>query len=142
MTFHANWNWRQIAWPVKSCFWEKCFKMSSAENFTLSAKRSSHLFIFLLSWSYHFICTAHIITNTCLYSFDPLKPHFYIVKLGFTGVYIIFHISAQKHRLWVLVRTASSTDNLCFQQKYEKYQNFLSENFHFFFCGKIFSIFE
>ena len=27
----------------------------------------------------------------------PLKPHFYIVKLGFTGVYIIFLISAQKH---------------------------------------------
>ena len=46
------------------------------------------------------------ITKTCLYNFDPLKPHFYIVKLGFTGVYIIFLISAQKHRLWVLVRTA------------------------------------
>ena len=29
-----------------------------------------------------------------------LKPHFYIVKLGFTGVYIIFLISAKKHRLW------------------------------------------
>ena len=25
-----------------------------------------------------------------LYNFDPLKPHFYIVKLGFTGVYIVF----------------------------------------------------
>ena len=36
-----------------------------------------------------------IITKTCLYNFDPLKPHFYIVKLGFTGVYIIFLISAQ-----------------------------------------------
>ena len=47
------------------------------------------------------------IMKTCLYNFDPLKPHFYIVKLGFTGVYIIFLISAQKHRLWVLVRTAS-----------------------------------
>ena len=45
--------------------------------------------------------------ETCLYNFDPLKPHFYTVKLGFTGVYIIFLISAQKHRLWVLVRTAS-----------------------------------
>ena len=75
------------------------------------------------------------ITKTRLYSFDPLKPHFYIGKLGFTGVYIIFLISAQKHRLWVLVRTASaeavltSTHNLCFKQKYEKYQSFLSENF-------------
>ena len=27
------------------------------------------------------------ITRTSLYNFDPLKPHFYIVKLGFTGVY-------------------------------------------------------
>ena len=35
------------------------------------------------------------VTKTCLYNFDPLKPHFYIVKLGFTGVYIIFLISAQ-----------------------------------------------
>ena len=25
---------------------------------------------------------------------------FYIAKLGFTGVFIIFLISAQKHRLW------------------------------------------
>ena len=47
------------------------------------------------------------ITKTCLYYFDPLKPYFYILKLGFTGVYIIFFISAQKHSLWVLVRTAS-----------------------------------
>ena len=37
------------------------------------------------------------ITETCLHNFDPIKPHFYIVKLGFTGVYIIFLISAQKH---------------------------------------------
>ena len=34
------------------------------------------------------------ITKTCLYNFDPIKPHFYMVKLGFTGVYIIFLISA------------------------------------------------
>ena len=40
------------------------------------------------------------ITKTCLYNFDPLKPHFYIIKLGFTRVYIIFRISAQKHKLW------------------------------------------
>ena len=43
-----------------------------------------------------------------LYSFDPLKPHFYTLKLGFTGLYINFLFSAQNHRLWVLVRTASS----------------------------------
>ena len=47
-----------------------------------------------------------------------IKPHFYIVNLGFTGVYIIFLISAQKHRLWVLVRTEAvltNTHNLCFE---------------------------
>ena len=81
------------------------------------------------------------ITKTYLYNSDPLKPHFYIAKLGFTGVYIIFLISAQKHRLWVLVRTASSnrlgeavltsTHDLCFEQTYIKYQNFSSENVHF-----------
>ena len=38
------------------------------------------------------MCTM---TKICLYNFDLLKPHFYIVKLGFTGVYIIFLISAQ-----------------------------------------------
>ena len=80
------------------------------------------------------------ITKTHLYNFDPLKPPFYNVKLDFTGVYIISLISAQKHRLWVFVRTASnavltSTYNLCFEQKY------VSENFQFF-CGEIFNIFE
>ena len=47
------------------------------------------------------------ITKTYLYNFDPLKPHFYIVKLGFTGVYNIILFLVKKHRLWVLVRTAS-----------------------------------
>ena len=36
------------------------------------------------------------ITKTCLYNVEPLKPQFHIVKLGFTGVYIIFLIFAQK----------------------------------------------
>ena len=33
-----------------------------------------------------------------IYNFHPLKPHFYIVKLGFTGVYIIFLILPKKNR--------------------------------------------
>ena len=35
------------------------------------------------------------ITKTYLYNFDSLKLYFYIVKLGFTGLFIIFPISAQ-----------------------------------------------
>ena len=63
-----------------------------------------------------------LITKTYLYNFDPLKPHFYIVKLGFTGVYITFLISAQN---------MDCGYNLRFEQKYEKYQKFLSEKFQF-----------
>ena len=39
--------------------------------------------------------TEHIM-KIRLYNFDLLKPHFYIVKLGFTGVYIIFLILLKK----------------------------------------------
>ena len=80
--------------------------------------------------------------------YGAFKPQFYIVKLGFTGLYIFFLIFRQKHRLWLLVRIASprrggsndylhceavltSTHNLCFEQKYEKISEFLSENFQF-----------
>ena len=48
-----------------------------------------------LNFLLKFFVTKLNITKTCLYNFDPLKPHFYIEKLGFTGVYIIFLISAQ-----------------------------------------------
>ena len=44
-----------------------------------------------------FISTLNTITKTCLYNFDPRKPLFYIVKLGFTAVCIIFLISAQTY---------------------------------------------
>ena len=74
------------------------------------------------------------ITKTCLYNFDPLNPHFYIVKLGFTGVYIIFLISAQKHILWVLVRTTSPRQypqSMFLSRKKKKISEYSSENFHF-----------
>ena len=46
-----------------------------------------------------------MLTSPCIVY--PLTPHFYIVKLGLTGVYNFFLIFVLKHRLWVLVRTAS-----------------------------------
>ena len=71
-------------------------------------------------------------TKTCLYKFEPLKPHLYIVKLGFPGVYIIFLISAQKHRLWVLGEAVlTSTHNLYFEHNYAKYHNFYQKIFSF-----------
>ena len=55
------------------------------------------IIISLSSHSTFIILSSKIanITKTCLYNFDPLKPHFYTVKLRFTGVYIIFIIFAQ-----------------------------------------------
>ena len=89
----------------------------------------------------HSALGAHI-TKTCLYHFDPLKPHFYIVKLGFTGVYIIFLISAQNIDCgYTLEPPLTSTHNLCFEQKYEKYQSRLSGYFSVF-GGEIFYPFE
>ena len=38
-----------------------------------------------------------LITKTYLYNFDPLKPHFYIVKQGFTG-YTLFFLFLLKSR--------------------------------------------
>ena len=35
------------------------------------------------------------IRKTYLYNIDPLKPHLYIVKLGFTGVCVFLLVSAQ-----------------------------------------------
>ena len=79
----------------------------------------------------------YTITKTCLYNFDPLKPHLYIVKLGFTGVYIIFLISAQKHRLWYSLeppRRGGSDEypqSMFRAEIWKKYQSFLTENFQF-----------
>ena len=60
-----------------------------------------------------------------------ISTHFYIVKLGFIGVSFFFLIFARKHRLWVAEAVLTSTHNLYFEQKYEKYHFFLSENFQF-----------
>ena len=49
------------------------------------------------------------ITKTCQYNFDSLKSHFYIVTEA----------------------VLTSTHNLCFEQKYVKISEFLSENFQF-----------
>ena len=63
------------------------------------------------------------ITKTRLYNFDLLKPHFYIVKLGFTEAVL------------------TSTHNLCFEQKYENIKKFYWKSFLFLGC-KNFNTFE
>ena len=94
------WWWCWCCWWCCCCcccwwWWWWWFSGSSIWVYTI------HSVMYVPTYS------EHTITKTRLYNIDPLKTHFYTVKLGFTGVYIIFLISAKKHRLWVLVRTAS-----------------------------------
>ena len=61
----------------------------------------------------------HDHTKTHLYNFDPLKPHFYIVKLGLQG-YTLFFLFLLKD-IDCGYSLEVSTHNLYFEQKYEKY---------------------
>ena len=85
--------------------------------------------------------------KTCLYNFDPLKPDFYIVKLGFTGVYNIFLISAQNidcgYSLEPPRRGGSNEypQSMFWAEIWKISEFFLSENVQFF-GGEIFYIFE
>ena len=80
--------------------------------------------------------SSALITKTYLYNFDPIKPHFYIVKLGFIGVYIIFVISAQnkdcRYSLEPPRRGGSKEyPPSMFWAKIWKISEVLSENFQF-----------
>ena len=61
------------------------------------------------------------IRKTCPCNEYPLKPHFYIVKMGYAGVYYtIFLNLGPKHRSWILVRSEvvlRCTHDLCFEKK-------------------------
>ena len=61
------------------------------------------------------------IRKTCPCNEYPLKPHFYIVKMGYAGVYYtIFLNLGPKHRSWILVRSEvvlRCTHDLCFERK-------------------------
>ena len=55
------------------------------------------LFLFFLNICFIYKKKQHIvadeeyfITETYLYNFEPFKPNFYIVKLGFTGYTLFF----------------------------------------------------
>ena len=78
-----------------------CFLKEVKKNYTGCNLRTSEF----LDCALLGVCA--VIRSNTVYNFDPLKYDNFIVKLGFTGVYIIFLNSVLKHRLWVLIRTAS-----------------------------------
>ena len=87
------------------------------------------------TWTIRIYSKKH--TKKCLYNFDPLKPHFYIVKLGFTGVYISFLISSQnmdgEYSLQPPRRGGSNEypQYMFWAENMENIIFFLSEIFHF-----------
>ena len=90
-------------------------------------------------------CKCSFIRITCLCNKYPRKPHFYIVKLGFAGVYLFFLFLIQNiycgysleppHRGGSEV-VLTCTHKVCFELKYLKYQNFSTENYQFLQLGK------
>ena len=70
------------------CYTEREF---SRQQISLRSTSSLHVSSFTLQGIDTFSST-----KTCLYNSDPLEPHFYIVKLEFTGVYIIFSYFCSK----------------------------------------------
>ena len=88
----------------------------------------------------------YYINKTYLYNFDPLKPYYYIVKLGFTEVDIIFLISAKNidcgYSLEPHYRGCSNEypQSMFWAEIWKISDFFLSANFQFF-GGKIYSIF-
>ena len=116
--------WKTPMWTVHECVCWSCIGNTSEVSrgyktglsyhphpvFLLSVPRrlfcySSSLYL-RLSFHTRHLFRPYFITKTYLYNFDPLKPHFYIVKIGFTGVNIFFFYFCSKLRLCVLVRTA------------------------------------
>ena len=85
--------------------------------------------------------------ETCLYNFDPLKPHFYIVKLGFTGVYIIFLFLLKNIDCGYSLEPPRRGGSNEYQQsmfwaEIWKISDFFYLKIFIFFGGLIFSIFE
>ena len=90
----------ELAWNIcaplgtlSTFFFNPVFRLSTAKN-------EINLF------NNHVLIVAPV-TFAPAGAMTPSAEFLYIVKLGFTGVYIIFVIPARKHRLWVLIRTTS-----------------------------------
>ena len=111
------------------------FKMSKEYE----TDRSNAVFLFkmllVLFVLFSLVC---LIMKTCLYNFDPLKPHFYKVKLGFTCVYIIFSYFCSKHR----GGSNEYPQSMFWAEIWKISDFFIWFFFFFFFCGNIFSIFD
>ena len=71
-----------------------------------------------------------IVGKTCLCNVYPFKPHFYIEKLGYAGVYLFF--------LFLLQNIDCVPTIYVLSKNKKKYPNFSAENFQFLKLEKFF----
>ena len=108
-------------------------------------ERENILAVILLDCALIGVCA--VIRSNTVYNADSLKSHFYIVILDLQVCALFFLFLLKNIDCWCWLKQPRQggsnkyTHNLCFEQKYEKNQNFYLKIF-LFFWGKIFSIFE
>ena len=87
-------------------------------------------------------CETHIIRKTCTCNVYPLKPHFYIAKLGFAGVNLFFLFLLQNidcgYSLEPPRRGGSNVypQSMFLSKNKKNIKHFLLENFYFFYGYK------
>ena len=106
----SSWTGNWINDEVCRCAVKKTFEIRwhfSLVLLIIITLRFSHWTLKKWLFEQHFVCIPHYSHRSPLNGhyitsrkhayiiLTPLKPHFYIVKLGFTGVYIIFLISVK-----------------------------------------------
>ena len=69
---------------------------------------------------------------TCPCNVHLITPHLYIVKLGFTGVYIIFLLLLLNIDCGYSLEPPRGGGSNVYQQSMIEYQKFSSENYHFY----------
>ena len=91
------------------------------------AQENKHLDKFYLSTYHKPLCCVYLLETPHRGDFNEYTQHTIIVK----------KIEKTSLNYCLAKAVLTSTHNLCFEQKYEKYQSpFLSENFNFFFVVK------
>ena len=107
--------------------WFKSSSSFSIDRFTGGSSAACPFYAPMVSY------VAFVITKTYLYNFDPLKPHVYIVKLGYTLFFLFLLKNMDCGYVLEPPRRGGSKEysQSMFRAEIWKISEFLSENFQF-----------